>query len=101
MNLEALVASPVAERTAFIGGKRNFTTPGLQYLSSQNEQKGVKLRKSKLALRQLRLEREEIELMRRIATQCWAKAKLPKGVRSEMLGHRGEDSRRERSLTCP
>jgi hypothetical protein len=63
--------------------------------------KGVKLRKSKLAKRQLRLEREEIELMRRVAMQCWAKAKLPKGVRGEMLGQTGEDSRRRRSLTCP
>ncbi|KAF2621964.1 hypothetical protein BU25DRAFT_495394 [Macroventuria anomochaeta] len=101
VNLESLVSSPVADRTAFIGGKRSFTTPGLQYMTAQGEKKGVKLRKSKLAKRQLRLEREEIELMRRVAMQCWAKAKLPKGVRSEMLGQSGEDSRRRRSLTCP
>lgn len=101
VNLEALVASPVAERTAFIGGKRSFTAPGLHHLSSHSEEKGVKLRKSKLAKRQLRLEREEIELMRRIAMQCWAKAKLPKGVRGEMLGQSKEESRRRRSLTCP
>ncbi|KAJ4309773.1 hypothetical protein N0V94_008777, partial [Neodidymelliopsis sp. IMI 364377] len=80
VNLESLVSSPVADRTAFIGGKRSFTTPGLQYMGGQSD-KGVKLRKSKLAKRQLRLEREEIELMRRVAMQCWAKAKLPKGVR--------------------
>ncbi|KAF9697710.1 hypothetical protein EKO04_004008 [Ascochyta lentis] len=101
VNLESLVSSPVADRTAFIGGKRNFTTPGLQYTNAQSEEKGVKLRKSKLAKRQLRLEREEIELMRRLAMQCWAKAKLPKSVRGQMLGQGGEDSRRRRSLTCP
>ena len=67
----------------------------------QSEGKGVKLRKSKLAKRQLRLEREEIELMRRVAMQCWAKARLPKSVRSEILGQNGENSRRRRSLTCP
>lgn len=94
------MSSPVADRTAFIGGKRSFTSPGLQYLAAQSEEKGVKLRKSKLAKRQLRLEREEIELMRRLAMQCWAKAKLPKGLRGEMLGH-GDDSKRRRSLTCP
>lgn len=95
------MSSPVAERTAFIAGKRSFTTPGLQHMNAQSEEKGVKLRKSKLAKRQLRLEREEVELMRRVAMQCWAKAKLPKGVRGEMLGQSGEDSRRTRSLTCP
>ena len=101
MNLESLVSSPVADRSAFIGGKRSFTTPGLQYVTTRKEEKGVKLKKSKLAKRQLRLEREEVELMRRVAMQCWAKAKLPKGLRGEMLGHGGEESRRRRSLTCP
>lgn len=100
INLESLVSSPTAERTAFLGGKRSFTTPGLQY-TTPSEQKGAKLKKSKLAKRQLRLEREEIELMRRVAMQCWAKARLPKGVRGEILGQSGEDSRRRRSLTCP
>jgi hypothetical protein len=101
VNLESLVSSPIADRTAFIGGKRSFTTPGLQYMTAQSEEKGVKLRKSKLAKRQLRLEREEIELMRRVAMQCWAKAKLPKGLRGEMLGQGGDNNKRRRSLTCP
>ncbi|KAH6621754.1 hypothetical protein C7974DRAFT_456429 [Boeremia exigua] len=96
VNLESLVSSPVAERTAFIGSKRGATAPGVQYASE-----GVRLKKSKLAKRQLRLEREEVELMRRLAMQCWAKAMLPKSVRGEMLGQSGEDSRRRRSLTCP
>ncbi|KAJ4986990.1 hypothetical protein SVAN01_07531 [Stagonosporopsis vannaccii] len=101
VNLESLVSSPSAERTAFLGGKRSFTTPGLQYTGAA-EPKGARLKKSKLAKRQLRLEREEIELMRRLAMQCWARAKLPKGVRGEMLAQRGgEESKRRRSLTCP
>lgn len=101
VNLESLVSSPVTDRTAFIGGKRNFTAPGLQHVALNTKEKGVRLRKSKLAKRQLKLEREEIELMRRIAMQCWAKAQLPKGVRVEILRQNGEDSRRSRSLTCP
>jgi hypothetical protein len=102
VNLESLVSSPIADRTAFVGGKRSFTTPGLQYMGGQcTEEKGVKLKKSKLAKRQLRLERDEIEFMRRIAMQCWAKAKLPKAVRGDLLGQNGEDSKRRRSLTCP
>lgn len=70
-------------------------------MTVQSGEKGVKLKKSKLAKRQLRLEKEEIELMRRVAMQCWAKAKLPKSLRGELLGQSGDDSRRTRSLTCP
>ena len=67
--------------------------------STQVEEKGVKLRKSKLAKRQLRLKDEEIELMRRVALQCWAKARVPKQLRGEILGT-GKMTR-VRSLTCP
>ncbi|KAJ4332429.1 hypothetical protein N0V95_009659 [Ascochyta clinopodiicola] len=88
VNLESLVSSPVADRTAFIGGKRIFTAPGLRYMDPHSEDKGVKLRKSKLAKRQLRLESEEIELMRRLAMQCWAKAQLPKGLRGQILAQK-------------
>ena len=101
VNLEALVSSPVADRPAFLSNNNHLTAPGLQYASAQSADKGAKLKKSKLAKRQLRLEREEIDLMRRVAMQCWARAKLPKGVRGEMLGHSSDDSRRRRSLTCP
>jgi hypothetical protein len=65
----------------------------------QVEHKGVKLRKSKLAKRQLRLKDDEVELMRRVALQCWAKANLPKEVRGEILGT-GKLTR-VRSLTSP
>lgn len=74
-------------------------SPGMQEVKVQSAGQGVRLRKSKLAKRQLRLEREEVELMRRVAMQCWARAKLPKAVRGEMLG--GGESGRRRSLTCP
>jgi hypothetical protein len=101
VNLEALVSSPIADRPAFLSNNNQLTAPGLQYASAQSADKGVKLKKSKLAKRQLRLEREEIDLMRRVAMQCWARAKLPKGVRGEMLGQSSNDSKRRRSLTCP
>jgi hypothetical protein len=97
VNLESLVSSPINERPL---QKRGFTYPGTaQPNSTPVEGKGVKLRKSKLAKRQLRLKDEEVELMRRVALQCWAKARVPKEIRNELLG----DARivRRRSLTCP
>jgi hypothetical protein len=62
-----------------------------------DEEKGVKLRKSKLAKRQLRMKGEEMEIMRRCALQCWARAAVPSRMRNELLG-RHERSRR---LTAP
>lgn len=80
--------------------KRNITFPNVPCMSPTHvESKGVKLRKSKLAKRQLRLKDEEVELMRRVALQCWAKAKVPKQMRGEILGT-GKLTR-TRSLTCP
>ncbi|KAF1941153.1 hypothetical protein EJ02DRAFT_435068 [Clathrospora elynae] len=98
VNLESLVSSPTTERPT---SKRGLTHPSVPFaLSGQAvEEKGVKLRKSKLAKRQLRLEREEVELMRRVALQCWAQARVPKNIRGELLGL-GE-TKRTRSLTCP
>jgi hypothetical protein len=63
----------------------------------QAEEIGVKLKKSKLAKRQLRMKDEEVETMRRYVLQCWAKAVVPSKMRNALLG-RGE---RRRSLTCP
>ncbi|KAF2133840.1 hypothetical protein P153DRAFT_362896 [Dothidotthia symphoricarpi CBS 119687] len=95
VDLEALVSSPARP-----GQKRNITTPSMHFVASgAPEEKGVKLRKSKLAKRQLRLEKEETELMRRVALQCWARALVPKKNRGDFSG-RVEGSRR-RSLTCP
>jgi hypothetical protein len=100
INLESLVSSPTTERPTHALQKRNLTFPIMPVANAtQVEEKGVKLRKSKLAKRQLRLKDEEIELMRRVALQCWAKAKVPKQVRGEILGT-GKLSR-VRSLTCP
>ena len=99
VNLESLVSSPTtaSERP---GSKRLLTHPVPFVTSGQAvQEKGVKLRKSKLAKRQLRLRDEEVELMRRVAMQCWAKARVPKNIRGELLGM-GE-SKRTRSLTCP
>ncbi|KAH7093708.1 hypothetical protein FB567DRAFT_515892 [Paraphoma chrysanthemicola] len=100
INLESLVSSPVADRPTHALEKRGQTYPYLPFANAtQVEEKGVKLRKSKLAKRQLRLKDEEMDLMRRVALQCWAKARVPKQVRGEILGT-GKASR-VRSLTCP
>ncbi|KAH7383779.1 hypothetical protein BKA66DRAFT_511873 [Pyrenochaeta sp. MPI-SDFR-AT-0127] len=100
VNLESLVSSPVSERPRHCQ-QRGLTHPSVPFVASGQavEEKGVKLRKSKLAKRQLRLKDEEIELMRRVALQCWAKARVPKQLRGELLGV-GKNNR-ARSLTCP
>jgi hypothetical protein len=100
INLESLVSSPTSDRPTHALQKRGLTYPNMPFANAtQVEEKGVKLRKSKLAKRQLRLKDEEIELMRRVALQCWAKAKVPKQIRGEILGT-GKLTR-ARSLTCP
>jgi hypothetical protein len=99
VNLESLVSSPTSERPVHMQ-KRMMTYPGMPFAKAvQVEGKGVKLRKSKLAKRQLRLKDEEMELMRRVALQCWARARVPKQMRGEILGT-GRLTR-VRSLTCP
>ncbi|KAF2202275.1 hypothetical protein GQ43DRAFT_439825 [Delitschia confertaspora ATCC 74209] len=65
---------------------------------SEEEGPGLRLRKSKLAKRQLRMKEEEKDLMRRCALQCWAAAAIPPKMRREILGKGGK---RVRSLTCP
>ena len=98
VDLESLVSSPVARQAPppphLQHQHRSFTTPTL-HIVGDNESSGVRLRKSKLAKRQLRLKNDEMELMRRVALQCWARAKMP-GLAREL----GE-GRRSRSLTCP
>ncbi|KAH8723443.1 hypothetical protein GQ44DRAFT_656692 [Phaeosphaeriaceae sp. PMI808] len=99
-NLESLVSSPLtASRPS--AAKRVLSYPSVAPFASSAavEQKGAKLRKSKLAKRQLRLVDEETELMRRVALQCWARARVPKEMRGELLGT-GKVVR-GRSLTCP
>jgi hypothetical protein len=94
MNLESLVSS---ERPVQVRGLSHPHVPFAK--ATQVEDKGVRLRKSKLAKRQLRLKDEEVELMRRMALQCWARARVPRQVRCEILGT-GKVVR-GRSLTCP
>lgn len=105
IDLESLVSSPITATTTT--GRPQLQTHGLTHPNrpfgagvQSAESKGVKLRKSKLAKRQLRLKEEEIELMRRVALQCWAKARVPKQIRGEVLGITSREGR-TRSLTCP
>ncbi|KAF2030257.1 hypothetical protein EK21DRAFT_65989 [Setomelanomma holmii] len=100
INLESLVSSPITKRPTQALQKRGQTYPYMPFANAtQVEEKGAKLRNSKLAKRQLRLKDEETNLMRRVALQCWAQAKMPKQIRGEILGT-GKTSR-GRSLTCP
>lgn len=98
VNLESLVSSPRSTEPPNL--RRGLTHPVPFVASGQSvQEKGVKLRRSKLAKRQLRLKEEETELMRRVVLQCWARAQIPKQVRGEVLGL-GKNTR-ARSLTCP
>ncbi|CAI6342560.1 unnamed protein product [Periconia digitata] len=90
-DLETLVESPsptcaAGERGVGVG----VAQPGARL--------GVAVRESRLAKRQLRLEREEVELARRWSKQCWGKA-LGIGV-ALVDGVRDRDGR-VRRLTCP
>ncbi|KAF2278946.1 uncharacterized protein EI97DRAFT_372414 [Westerdykella ornata] len=93
-DLESLVASPTTAKPA---PHRSVTMPGLIYTRLDSGARGAKLKKSRLASRQLRMKGEEMEIMRRCALQCWAKAAVPSKFRNELLGR----IERRRSLTCP
>lgn len=96
IDLEALVSSPTSPVGTTRGGGATALRAGQ---NASVEEKGMKLRKSKLAKRQLRMKGEEAEWMRRCAMQCWARAVLPSAVRARILGVEREG--RARSLTCP
>ncbi|KAF2655433.1 hypothetical protein K491DRAFT_692899 [Lophiostoma macrostomum CBS 122681] len=94
-DLDSLVSSPTLERPT---ATRSGTIPGILLpIGNREEEKGVKLKRSKLAKRQLRMKNEEVEIIRRAAWQCWAKAAVPSKMRNQLLG-KGD---RRRSLTCP
>lgn len=97
-NLEALVACPPP--AAPPPRKRNPLPRGTAAgeLDSDADGPGTKLRKSRLAKRQLRMKGEEMELLKRRAWQCWAAVAMPADVRRAVSG-RGD--KRVRSLTCP
>lgn len=102
VDLESLVSSPetanaIAQAASI--APRNNTVPAVVAVNIHNEDQGMRIKKSKIAKRQLRMQDEEVELMRRWAMQCWARAAVPSKIRNEVLGiGRGE---RRRSLTCP
>lgn len=96
IDIESMVYSSPEKPVA----KRSATTPSAQLFGSGEApgQRGAKLRKSKMAKRQLRMKEEEMEMMRRFAMQCWARAAVPSKIRGEILGV-GRGERRVRCLT--
>ncbi|KAF2683046.1 hypothetical protein K458DRAFT_419272 [Lentithecium fluviatile CBS 122367] len=99
IELEALISSSPMTSPTSPSGRNGAPLPKLGLAREGEEEKGVKLSKSKLAKRQLRLKGEEAELLRRCALQCWARAAVPSRIRGEVLGV--EREKRGRSLTCP
>lgn len=78
--------------------KRSVTVPGLFYTSAIiGEEKGAKLKKSKLAARQLRMKGEEMDMLRHCALHHWSKVGVAGKMRHELLGR---DERR-RCATGP
>lgn len=94
--LEALVSSPSPTSTPSKQRAALLRDGGLH---GDGEGSGTKLKKSKLAKRQLRMKGEELELLQRAALQCWGAVAVPAALRRQTLGRVGE--RRVRSLTCP
>lgn len=77
---------------ALVSGSRASASP-LLYLQSPTEP-GMRLRKSKLAQRQLRMRGEEMAYMQRCAMQTWARASMGRGLRGKLLGLDVERGRR-------
>ncbi|KAF2737425.1 hypothetical protein EJ04DRAFT_574603 [Polyplosphaeria fusca] len=97
VDLRALVSSPAAyPPRAPSYAKRSVTAPiVVEGLGVEGKGKGMRLKKSKMAKRQLRMREEEEGLLRRCALQWWGRAG---GVGREVLG---VGMGRARSLTCP
>ncbi|PVH97243.1 hypothetical protein DM02DRAFT_658438 [Periconia macrospinosa] len=105
-DLESLVTSPTPS-PSLTPQKKNNHNP----TTATNTNMGVRVKESKLAKRQMRLKREEMELLRRCAVQCWGRALVPRDVRARVLGTAAAAAeeasaglggeRRGRSLTCP
>ncbi|KAL5400837.1 hypothetical protein PMIN04_013154 [Paraphaeosphaeria minitans] len=92
--LEAASAAAVAPTRAAAAAAAATKTAAV-------EGRGVGLRKSKMAQRQLRMRGEETAYMRRCAVQTWARAMLSSAVRGRMLGLGLEVGGRGRRLSCP
>lgn len=83
-HLESIVSS---HGTGKPTTKRSVTVPGLLYTSaSVGEEKGAKLKKSKLAARQLRMKNEEMEILRHCALHHWSQVGVAGKMRHELLG---------------
>jgi hypothetical protein len=91
--LEALVSSPSPHNSP-----PPKQRPAFLRLQTNSDDSGTRLKKSKLAKRQLRMKGEEMELLQRRALQCWGAVAVPADLRKQTLG---KGKRRARSLTCP
>jgi len=80
------------------GPNRGLAMPHLNRGWKGEAKKGARIKPSLIAKRQLRMQAEEMDIIRRCAMQCWARAAVPSHIRGQLLG-RGEG--RRRSLTCP
>ena len=113
VDLEALVSSP-STRSSQLAPKQGHTLRALQIQESNRQfedtqyergvdaerNTGAKIKVSKMARRQQKMMEEGMDILRRCAMQCWARAAMPSKIRGELLG-RGHGEKRGRSLTCP
>lgn len=118
--LEVLVTSPTIgqPRSAVSAtGARTVSSPlalrpGSNRMAGLGEEDGddneqsptsLRLQKSRLAKRQLRLQREEQELLQRLVWQCWSAVALPSELRNAIRAgtKNSPGQKRRRSLTCP
>ncbi|EON68671.1 hypothetical protein W97_07929 [Coniosporium apollinis CBS 100218] len=132
-DLTILVTSPTASTSTSplsspLRSKRNFSTPmssiplliiteadnnnaGIEATDTLNTGGSLRIRKSTFSRRQLRLCREEQELLERLVRQCWGAVVLSNALSSEQRDAvravvRGQrrllmGGQRRRSLTCP
>jgi hypothetical protein len=105
--LEALVTSAPPSPSGGLEQRRGHI---LDLLVAEQEEdstsrvgKEIKLKKSRMAKRQLRLREEQKAMITRMAWQCWSAVQLPAEQRMALrsVGRRGVHLPRRRSLTSP
>jgi hypothetical protein len=105
--LEALVSSAPSSPTIGLEQRRGHI---LDLLVAEQEEestsrvgKEIKLKKSRMAKRQLRLREEQKAMIMRMAWQCWSALQLPAEQRMALrsVGRRNVQLPRRRSLTSP
>jgi hypothetical protein len=108
--LEALVTSAPPSPTESLESRRGslFNT-----LVGEKDEKGcaiddrtgkeMRLKRSKLAKRQMRLKEEQKAMIMRMAWQCWSVVQLPAEQRmaARAMGRKEKHIPRRRTLTCP